>query len=207
MVHAKQHNIYAHTHTLTVSSVCLLLFSFVDSDWYLEGVLLGFWWALHSSTNINMSLMACCAFLFPIHTRVCLVLSPPLSIVQQIPSIRLRCKGKTGPAVFISVCECELFLFVLLSKFDIISCVFLLISSLYLEWRTSWASFTNSTQRTSAWNPVSFSFFLVFLFSFLLDCTIVISVGIFFFLSTRVQKLSKLIWVFLFVCFCIVCLT
>lgn len=31
------------------------------------------------------------------------------------------CKGKTGPAVFISVCE--LFLFVLLSKFDIISCV------------------------------------------------------------------------------------
>lgn len=113
------------------------------------------------------------------------------------------CKGKTGPVVL-----CELFLFVLLSKFDIISCgVFCecILSALSISRVTNVLSFVYKlcSQRTSAWNPVSFSFFFcIFLFSFrLYDCYI----RRYFFLSTRVQKLSKLIWVFLFVCFCVVC--
>lgn len=86
---------------------------------------------------------------------------------------------------FICVCICYL-LWVIFSLLcwvsDIISCFVCvcLISPVYREWRTSWASFTNSTQRTSAWNPVSFSFyFFPSILLFVLDCTIVISVGIF----------------------------
>lgn len=80
-----------------------------------------------------------------------LVLSPPLSIVQQIPSIRVTvCKGKTGPVVL-----CELFLFVLLSKFDIISCgVFCecILSALSISRVTNVLSFVYKlcSQRTSA---------------------------------------------------------
>lgn len=145
--------------------------------------------------STHKCLMACCAFLFP----------RPLTLYCTTNTV-YGCGNAKEKLVllFISVFV-SLFLFVLLSSvwyhFMCVVCVL----SFYLEWRTSWASFTNSTQRTSAWNPVSFSI-LVFLFVLFssLDCTIVISVGILvFFLSTRVQKLSKLIWVFLFVCFCV----
>lgn len=92
--------------------------------------------------------MACCAhFFLSNYLSSFSPLALSLSIVYN--KYRLRCKGKTGPAVYISVCVVYVSyfvcLFVLLSKFDIISCVccvvVCLISSLYMSRVTNVLSF------------------------------------------------------------------
>lgn len=64
------------------------------------------------------------------HTCVSSVISSSIYCTTNTVYTVAVCKGMTGPVVL-----CELFLFVLLSKFDIISCVFCecILSALYIS--------------------------------------------------------------------------
>lgn len=209
---AKQHNIYAHTHLHLVLFVCCCF-----SVFFSLSNLIDIWKAfcffspllmstLHCSTNINL-FHGCAHFFLSNYLSSFSPLLLYLSIVYN--KYRLRCKGKTGPAVYICVCVVYVSyfcLFVLLSKFDIISCVccvvVCLISSLYMSRVTNVLSFVYKLLHKELAREILWASRFSFSISFCLDCTIVIFVS-FCLLSTRVQKLSKLIWVFLFVCFCV----
>lgn len=159
-----------HTHSLTVSSVFLLLFFFfLCRIWLIFGRRFAsiphFWWAHFIVRLISTCSMACCAhFFLSNYLSSFSPLALSLSIVYN--KYRLRCKGKTGPAVYICVCcVCELFcLFCWVSLISFRVCVVLLcvLSALYINVSSDERlelRLQTPTQRTSAWNPVSFSIF------------------------------------------------